>query len=173
MSDSTSCASCGKSKTGYTCALCEDPLCKNCTQFLAEDAFSFLKEIPAALTHSQYCGACYDAEVLPTFEEYQDTMAQAKQVFVFFKTRKKDVPLLRKAKETEYVKKCPDRDETILRLAFFAVQAGYNALVDVEVNAAKIRNEAYQTSVWSGSGVPAEVNESRLAEHDLQNRRYT
>ena len=48
------------------------------------------------------------------------------------------------------VKDCPDRDETIMRLAFFAAQRSSNAVIQVEVTAEKVRNGAYQTSKWSG-----------------------
>ena len=94
-------------------------------------------------------------------------------VFVFFITRKKEIPMIRKSKEKFTVPKCADRDETILRLGFFAAQNGYNAIVEVDVKSVKIRDGSYQTSVWSGSGIPADINEAKLEKQELLNKMYT
>jgi hypothetical protein len=55
-----------------------------------------------------------------------------------------------------------DRDEALLRLAFFAAQGNYNSLVDVELTSEKVRNGGYQTLKWRGVGVPVHVNKKRL-----------
>lgn len=167
------CDSCGKPKANYNCSICEQHSCKKCAQFLKEGAFSFYETVPEELTHSVYCGSCYDSTVAPEMEKYEELMALAKKVFVFFIVRKRPIPLTRKSKEYVKVAACQDRDETILRLAFFAALAGYNAIMETDVTSEKVRDGSYQTSVWSGSALPADVNEAKLELEDLQNKMYT
>jgi hypothetical protein len=131
-------------------------------QFLEASTFSFLKTIPENLKHTNYCPNCYDTEVAPALAQYNATLEQAETVYIFFKTQKKAPPVLKRAKEAVRVDDCSDRDETILRLAFFAAQDGYNALVEVDVTSVKVRNRAYQTSRWNGIGTPAQVDADRV-----------
>ncbi len=166
------CVSCRKPKGIHQCQVCENMVCKNCTMRVAEGAFSFLRVIPPGVSHSVYCGACFDENVLPVQEEYEEIMERAKGAFIFFKSQRKEVPLLGKSKETHRIESCPDRDETILRLAFFAAQEGYNAVIETEVISEKIRNGSYQTSNWKGSGVPARVNAEKIELQDLLKQRY-
>jgi len=166
------CISCGKPKAVLNCDVCEDALCKKCDQILPADAFSFLDVIPENLKHLHYCGSCYDSIVAPQMESYQETMERAKNAFVFFTTQKKETPLIKKSREVLKVTNCPDRDETILRLAFLAAQNDYNAITEVEVESAKVRNGAYQTSVWSGRGVAAEIDGKKVELQDKQNAVY-
>ena len=158
----SSCNSCGKPKTILDCELCSESICKNCVQFLSEETFSFLPELPDALSHRNYCPQCYGHEVAPELDSYNEIMARAKDVFVFFKTQRKEIPLIRKEKITHRIEKCDDRDQTILRLAFLAAKQNFNGIIDVDVNAKKLRNGAYQTSEWSGTGVPALVDERKI-----------
>jgi hypothetical protein len=89
-------------------------------------------------------------------------MERAREVYVFFKTQKRAPLMLKKAKETVRVESCEDRDETILRLAFFAAEQGHNAVVGAEVTAEKIRNAGYQKSKWSGEGLPATIDREKF-----------
>jgi hypothetical protein len=57
------------------------------------------------------------------------------------------------------VEGCADREEALLRLAFLAVKANYNMLLDVDLTAEKVRNAGYQTSRWQAKGIP--VHSSR------------
>jgi hypothetical protein len=128
--------------------------------------------IPEILGHSRYCGGCFAEHVEPELSLYEEILERAEKVFVFFKTQKKGIPLLKKERHREFVEACPDRDETILRLAYLSASKGFNAVIDVEVTAKKVRNEAYQTSIWSGSGIPAQVDSSRIYEDDLADEIY-
>jgi hypothetical protein len=168
----TECIDCRKLKATLECGQCKESLCKKCAVCLPNGAFQMMKEIPESLSHIRYCNSCYSNEVESALSEYEAILERAKRVFVFFKTRKKGIPILKKEKHREIIEACPDRDETILRLAFISASRGMNAIVDVEVESKKIRNEAYQTSSWSGSGIPAQVDESRIYDEDLQEEMY-
>jgi hypothetical protein len=156
------CIACGKTKIAFICGLCEKDLCKACTEFLDEETFSFQKETPPELSHKTYCGACYDAVVSPALESYQLLMERAEKVSVFFKSQKTTPPIIRQAKARVSVQACPDRDETILRLAFLAVELSFNGIIDVDISAEKIRNAGYQKTNYRGSAIPAQINESKL-----------
>lgn len=160
MSDKI-CMACNLPKAKYQCGLCQGDFCKKCSRFLEEGAFSFYRSVPKELSHSVYCDGCYEESVAPAQESYQEIMSRAKGVYVFFAPSKK-YPLLKKGKDSFLVKSCLDRDETILRMAFSAVELSFNAIVDVEVTAEKIRNQGYQKSSWTGSGVPAQIDEEKF-----------
>jgi hypothetical protein len=159
------CISCRRTKPTRECESCQEPVCKDCVHFLEASTFSFLKKVPEELTHSYYCQACNDTILAPALESYNETMEQAKKVYFFFHTQRKHIPLKNKSKETYHVEECADRDETILRLAFFAAEHGYNAIVNAEVTSKKVRNEGYQKSAWKGLGYPANVDADKLERH--------
>jgi hypothetical protein len=157
------CLSCRKRPGAYACVSCEAPVCKPCSESLGDPLFVSLEAVPAEHVAGRFCGRCWDAEIAPKLDAYRETMAAAKQVFIFFTTQKKAIPLVRKAKTGVKVDACADRDETILRLAYDAAKDGYNAVVDVEVVAKKVNDGgSNKSSVWRGAGVPALVDEAKL-----------
>lgn len=156
------CITCYKPKATLECGLCHDPICKYCARFSDEDTFSFLAKIPADLSHTTYCNPCYEAKVAPELEAYRQTMEQAKEIAVFFKKQNKETRFIKRLEDPVHVIECADRDETILRLAFFAAKANLNSILDVEVTSEKIKSGTYQTHKWSGTGVPAHVNPEKL-----------
>ncbi len=169
---SVECVGCGKPKAVLNCEVCDDALCKKCDQILDPSTFSFLPKIPAELSHLHYCGNCFDSIVAPELHNYNEVMDRAKKAFVFFTTQRKETPLIKKAREVLKVENCLDRDETILRLAFFAAQDDYNAVIDVEVNSVKLRDGAYQTSRWSGKAVAAQIDAHKVDLQDQRNAVY-
>ena len=158
----TQCISCRATKTTNHCQLCEGLICKKCIHPLQETAFSFFKKIPIELTHQTYCRFCYDEKVAPALESYEEIMERAKKVYIFFVTQKKAIPLLKKSKETLRVDHCIDRDETILRLAFFAAEQSYNAVIQTDVNSKKVREGKYQTATWTGTGIAANIDSGKV-----------
>jgi hypothetical protein len=156
---SASCADCSRpvaSKHRHDCGACGKILCKDCTQFLEEDAFSFLKEVPEILAQPAYCGSCYDEKVGPALSAYAAVVEQAQEIGVFYKNER-NLPPHRALNKKVSTENCLDRKETLLRLAFFAAEQSCNALVNVELISKKIRNAGYQKTVWSGTGFPARV----------------
>lgn len=152
------CTSCRLPKADLECENCHAIQCKKCIQVLKKNSFAFLKEVPEELGFKNYCGSCYDEKVLPHLKTYEETMDKAKEVLVFFKGNGEETRLIRRVEKPIRVTDCDDRDETILRLAFYAAQAGYNGLVDVTVTAEKVRNKGYQTTHWQGIGVPVQID---------------
>ncbi len=156
------CISCRKPKASLNCEICQESLCKACVRFLDSSTFSFLKKIPEALVHTYYCSSCFDAQVEPALASYQELMERARGLYFFFNLQRKPIHLIKKAKETIQVEACDDRNETILRLAFLAAEQGYNAVIEAEVVSKKMRNSGYQKSLWTGVGIPAQVDSERL-----------
>lgn len=173
MSD-FSCVSCRSSKAPCLCQNCNAFLCKKCVQTLDSDAFSFLKELPVELSYRSYCGQCFDEFVQPKLNEVEEALDRAKQVLVYFTTQRKSIPLIKRSKEALRVDDCADRDETILRLGFFAAQQKFNAIVDVDVVAEKFREGkgSYQTVRWRGVGYGAQVDARRQDQQDQQDQVY-
>lgn len=162
---SPSCSHCRKPKATLSCGVCQEDLCKTCAEFLDAATFSFLPEIPASLGHTYYCPTCFSSEVEPKRAEYDEIMERAREVYIFFTTQRKPLPILMSSKQRVRVLTCEDRDETILRLAFLAAQQGYNGVIQTEVKSEKIRNQAYEKTAWSGSGLPANLDAQKLERH--------
>lgn len=156
------CISCQKNKALLKCGLCSEDVCKYCAIILPEPGFSFLAEIPLDLNHTVYCGPCYDQKVSDRWIEYQQAIEKAKNINVYLSNQGKETRLFKRTEELFHVKDCKDHDETLLRLAFFAVQAGFNTLIDVELTSVKVRENNYQTLVWSGVGRPTNTAEKNI-----------
>lgn len=121
-----------------------------------------MPKVAPELQHSTYCGTCYDSTVAPALEKYNALMEQTKNTFVFMKAQAKETSRIKRLENVVEVVNCPDYDETLLRLAFFAAHLKYNAIIDVDIIAKKVINGTRQTTVYSGTGMPADVLESRL-----------
>ena len=169
---SVNCSSCLQAKASLKnklhCGICECLLCKDCIQFLDESYFSFLKGVPDELKQKIYCTTCYDQKVAPAKGSYLELMERAKNVYVFFK--KHNVPLIKRSRTPVSVKDCSDHDETLLRLAFFAVEQSFNALVEVNLISEKVFVNGYQSLNWSGTACPAEIRASSLEENRLKKK---
>lgn len=156
------CCSCESAKTKLNCGLCGGALCKSCVQFVDEEALSFLEKVPAELQHDAYCPQCYSAQVAPVLDEQSRVMERARDVNVFFRNQGKESRFIRRSEKPIQVKDCSDRDDVVLRLAFLAAQAGFNCIIDVDVDQEKIRMGGWQTSKWSGRAIPANVDQAQL-----------
>ena len=156
------CVTCQKPKAGLICGICQETICKKCTQFVAENFFSFLKKVPKELSHTAYCNTCYDHKVLPEITKYNEMMDAAKNILVFMKAQFKETRLIKRLADPIHVMECADYDETLLRLAFQAVELEYNGIIDVDIISKKIKVGKYQTTVFSGTAIPANVREDKL-----------
>lgn len=160
--ENTNCCVCQKPKATLQCGACKEPVCKKCAQFLEEGSFSFLKEVPEFLSHGAYCGPCYDAKIVPELGAYNETMEAAKNIAVFMKDQSKETRNFSRKEAALKVVDCEDREEALLRLAFMAVKADFNALIDVELSYEKIRSGgSYKTHKWSAKGIPTTYHRRR------------
>lgn len=162
----TKCSQCQAPRAPLACGPCGASLCKACVRLINDEQFDLIGQKPAALVHDVYCETCYQAIAAPELEAYEAAAARARDVNVFYRTQGKESRFIRRTEKPLTIDDCADRDEAILKLAFRAARAGFNTLVDVEVNARKVRNGGWQSSIWSGRAVPARVDQAQL------NRRF-
>ncbi len=156
------CAFCQKPKVVLECGLCQSSLCKACTQFVEEDYFSFMPYVPEEISHQTYCSGCFDTQIVPAQNEYNQNMERAKDIMVFDKKQGKETRNIKRLEDPVTVTDCADENETILRLAFIAAIKNYNAVVDMEVVSKKIQHGSYKKMVWSGTAIPTQVDEKKL-----------
>lgn len=156
-----SCSSCLSPKAPLSCGLCHESVCKSCAQFLDESSFAFIKKKPEALTHTTYCPACFDQNVAAELKKYNDDIEKARHIIVFDKAQSKETRNFKRFNETYSVKDCPDREETLLRLAFQAVRGGFNAIIEVEISSKKVRESSRQRQIYSGLAQAALVTEGK------------
>lgn len=156
------CVTCFDPKANLSCGLCEGAVCKYCAQFLDEDRFSFLPEVPAHMAHSTYCHACFTEKVSADMRAYDQIMESAKQILIYFNNQGKETRLIRRDEERIHVENCVDREETLMRLAFLAAQRGFNAVIDIDFVQQKVRTGSRQTSSFHANGIPAHVRSDKL-----------
>ena len=156
------CVSCLTPKAKLVCVGFEGCLCKSCATFVDENTFPFLKALPEGLVTGSYCVECYGEKAKPTVDDYEDKMEQARNISVYMKNQGKEVTALRRAQFPVKVDGCEDKAEALLRLAFLTVAEGYDTIIHVELNARKVKDGSFQTSVWMGQGTPAERRKRRV-----------
>ena len=158
-----SCFSCKNTKANLVCGTCQNAICKFCSVFLEDDAFSFMTNTSEDLHHKQYCNYCFMKIVRPVQQEYADIMKRAKLIILLDKPSQRPLPIEKCGKTCLNVENCSDEAETALRLAFQAAEQGYNALIKVNIRYQKVRNYGYQKMVWRGTGFPAILNIGQFA----------
>jgi hypothetical protein len=157
-----SCCVCQKPKTTLVCGVCQQDVCKSCTVFTEPDQFSFLLKKPEHLNHSAFCSTCYTEKISPEVAKYEATMETAKNILVFEISQGKETRLIKRKEAKLVVEECPDRDETMLRLAFQAAEKGFNAIIDVDIKSKKVKEGKYQHTMYSGTAIPANVTDNKL-----------
>lgn len=160
--ENQSCVTCQKPKATLICGSCQNAVCKYCARFTDEESFAFMAQWPVALQHDTYCHGCFEEKAAPVLSQYARAMDQAKNVRVYLKKQGKETRTIKRELPTLVVKDCRDHDETILRLAFLAVEQGFNTLVDVELSWVKVKEGSYSHVKWSGSAVPARTEFDRV-----------
>lgn len=156
------CTQCRKPKAHLKCGICQEFICKNCTHFVDADHFSFRSRIPSELSFTTYCGTCFSHTVEPAMQKLVDMLEQAKNVAMFYKDQGKETRRMSRVEKPLSVDNCLDKNDMILRLAFRAIEAGFNTLVDVDLVSQKVRNGNYQHLVWSGTAVPVSLEPEKL-----------
>ncbi len=156
------CNSCGSTKSKLACESCQTSVCKNCIQFIDDERFVLNPEITKTILHSAYCPNCFEKEVAPIEEKYKQIATAAESILVYDKIQGKETRLLKRLEKPVFAKQCTDRKIALLRLAYFAAEAGFNGIIDVEIKSDKIRNGSYQTTIWSGSGIPTHIEPKKI-----------
>ncbi|NJL23957.1 MAG: hypothetical protein HC902_01390 [Calothrix sp. SM1_5_4] len=104
----------------------------------------------------------FDGKVQPAIQSYNEVVDRARDVVVFHKNQSKESRLFPRGKMQLKVTGASDKDDVLMRLAFQVAQAGYNAILDVDITSEKMRNAGYQTSSWSGTATPGHVDVEKL-----------
>lgn len=160
--EKTTCSVCLKPKASLQCGVCQDSICKYCAQFLDEDSFSFFYKKKPEISHTTYCNPCFSVHVTPALESYAATMERAKNTLIYNKVQFKETRFIRRDADPLSTPECASKEEVLMRLAFHAALRDFNSVIDVEVTAKKVRNGAYQTTMFTGTGIPAHLNPDKL-----------
>jgi hypothetical protein len=129
---------------------------------VSDEAFRLLDVRPAELGHAQYCPRCHESVVEPALQRYDEQLSRARNVGYWARTYRGHVPVLKKGQRSIEVAGFRDRDEALLKMAFLAVEQGFNGLVHGELISRKERNHGYQKMLWSGRATPARIDEEAL-----------
>ncbi len=107
-----------------------------------------------------FCNSCFESDIAPTLNEYDEVMERAKQVFVFFEKQSKETRLIRRS-EKKFNVGGDDQTDIVMKLAFLAAKSGFNAVVDIAVKGEKRRDGSYKLMTWTGTGTAAHVDAAR------------
>ena len=135
---------------------------------MESEAFTYMSKVPADLAHARYCPRCYDAKIAQAVIDYEAMVEKAKDVYFLTKAYPGYVRVLRKHTKRVVVEDCADRRDTIVRMAFFAAELGFNAIIEAEVESFKTRSHGYLSSRWKGSAMPAQIDGEQLERASLR-----
>lgn len=150
----TACVSCQSTKALLNCDVCDTTACKYCAHLLNEDELSFWEARPEILHKTKFCSDCYYKLVESDYLKFKETYKKAKDVAIFFDDQGKETRLFKRQERAIKVDNCEGRDDVIMKIAFYATLQGFDTVVDVKISTRKVNNGSYQTSIWSGQGIP-------------------
>lgn len=156
------CVTCGKSKNLLVCECCSTQVCKNCAHILSEEAFSFVSIKSDIMTKKIFCNPCYLSEVGPQLDLYENRLELAKDVNIYFSYQGKETRLMSRKEKSIQVLNCADREETLLRLAFMAVEKGFDTILDVQLVGEKQRMGSYQKTIYKAQGTPTILDQKLI-----------
>ncbi len=154
--ETQTCITCLSPKIRLKCGICEGALCKSCSIFHEDTTFTDWPEVPKVLSQAPFCHSCYEEKVRAVYEECLAIHERAKDLSIYDIKQGKETRLMKRLEAALKVESSDDREETLMRLAYLAAKAGFNCLIDVDLVSEKIRDGTYQTTKWSGSGIPTE-----------------
>lgn len=156
------CSHCGKAKSPYQCGVCNDTLCKSCVQFMPDGAFQYLTNRPKEISHNWYCSVCFNNNVSTALADYETIAARAKGILVFDISQGKETRFVKRLEKPIVIASGLDQYDITMRLAYMAAEKNFNAIVDLNVKATKVRDGSYQTTAYSGSAIPTNVDDRKL-----------
>lgn len=163
------CVVCESKKGLQPCGLCARSACKKCIHDLGPEMFAFMDPIPEELSHRLYCPDCYDAKIAEPVRVYEELVEKAADIYYLSKDYPGYVRVLKRHTKRVTVPACPDRRETILRMAYVAAELGMNAIIEANVVSKKVKtSQKYQSTEWSGSAVPAIIDGDQLERTSLR-----
>lgn len=150
------CDVCLKNKTPLSCDICSNVSCRHCSVFIDETSFEFLSLLPDHIKDKMFCPNCYDEKIAEEFFKYQEMLNKAKDVDIYDDTQGAETRLMRRVEKVIKVIECDGREEALIRLAFLAVEKGYDTIVDVNIKSIKSGQDSYIKKVWNGSAIPVD-----------------
>lgn len=144
------------------CGHCHSDVCKSCAEFLSEESFKYADPKPINENNKCFCKTCFNLEISPLLNDYEEMLSKAHDVRVFTKSQSKETRLIKRVAEPIKIQNGLDEQDVLLRMAFKTAVLNYNSIVDVDIKSTKVRSGSYQTSTWAGTGIPAQVDDSKL-----------
>lgn len=150
------CQTCLNQKTAIKCSECEEATCKTCSYFIDDTIFEYTDLLPENIKDQVFCTPCYHKTADPVLLKYNQFLETAKNINVYGAKQGNETGLIKRIEKPIVVKDCSDREETLMRLAFYAAQRGYDTLVDVDIKSTKVGKGTYKKLIWTGKGVPVD-----------------
>lgn len=154
------CESCHSNNTDKICGYCTKPTCKKCVVYCDLELNEWYKNQKDI--HHSACPDCNENVFTPIYEKFESDMNEAKSLPIWPITYRGKIPISAKSSQLISVKDVKDRKLALLKMAFNAVELGFNALSDVEIKQIKIRDHGYQKMLYNGTSKAIMADRSKL-----------
>ena len=121
-----------------------------------------MAEVPEELQKTTFCITCYQTKIIDEIDSYNADLKKAKDILVFDKDQGKETRMIKRLEDPLVVTDCLDQKEVMMTLAFRALRAGFNGIIDFEAKAIRDRNGSYQKVTWQGTAIPAHIDVDKL-----------
>lgn len=130
-----------------------------------EDFSALRAKLPDTLTHSSYCAPCFDEHVAAPLADYQDKMERARDIIIYSKEQSKLTRFIKRKADPYKVEGCEDEQDALMRMSFYAVEDGYNTLIDIQFQTKKIIDGSHKKTVFGATAVPVTIVPGSIRGH--------
>lgn len=132
---------------------------------MMENFLAMRKKVPETLKHNSYCMPCFDENVAVPLGQYNDTMEKAKDIILYSKEQSKLTRLIKRKEEAYKVDDCEAEDEAVMKMSFYAVEDGFNCLIDLQIQTKKIIVGSHKKTMYGATAVPCTIDPKAIRGH--------
>jgi uncharacterized protein YbjQ (UPF0145 family) len=130
-----------------------------------EDFSALRRAIPEELKHSSYCVQCFDEHVAAPLADYEEKKEKARDIIIYSKEQSKLTRFLKRKADPYKVEGCEDEEQALLKMSFYAVEDGYNCLIDIQYHTKKIIDGSHKKTIYGATAVPITIEPGSIRGH--------
>ncbi len=148
----TKCVLCQSPPPLVQCENCRRSICKSCREILEPEAYAYHPKPPKIFRGKIFCYPCFDAEIRPELEKYEQLVERAHELPKHKKGQKNLMKIRKREQIAETVKDFREEGQAIFQLQVLAVYQNFDAVCDLETSFKKVRKHGYEHKEWSAKG---------------------
>ncbi len=108
---------------------------------------------------------CFDDQVAAPLGDYNEKMEKAKDIILYSKDQTKLTRLIKRKVDPYKVEDCEEEEDAVMRLSFWAVEDGYNCLIDLQYHTKKIIVGSHKKTMFGATAVPVTIDPNSIRGH--------